>query len=294
MGVLEEVQGLKSQGMQDQQIQQSLQGQGYTTDQINEAMSNSAIKQAVSQPNNQDLNSAFPPAPGQAPAQAPQGQMPQGMGQQFPQQGQAQQGFTQGMQNPNAGMMQESQSSGEMMPSVMNAPQQGAPAPGQQMTQEYDDDQEQYQDQYDSESYQQEGQGYQAGISAETISEIADQAVSEKISTIRNKLESFSKHKTIAETQLSVLDERLKRLEKIIDRLQLSILQKVGDQMTDIADIKKELIETQKSFTAAKKTHHTPQHKTPEHQTHHPAHSKKKAVKKTKRKTKKKDDIFNF
>ena len=37
-------------------------------------------------------------------------------------------------------------------------------------------------------------------------------------------------------------------MEKIIDRLQLSILQKVGDYLTNVEDIKKELAETQKSF----------------------------------------------
>ena len=63
-------------------------------------------------------------------------------------------------------------------------------------------------------------------------------------------METIIDLKTTMGTKLSILDERLKRMEGIIDRLNLSILQKVGDYMTNIDDIKKELIETQKSFKA--------------------------------------------
>jgi UDP-glucose 4-epimerase len=47
---------------------------------------------------------------------------------------------------------------------------------------------------------------------------------------------------------IEYIDERLSRIEKIIDRLQLSILQRVGEYVTNVEDIKKELVETQKSF----------------------------------------------
>ena len=71
------------------------------------------------------------------------------------------------------------------------------------------------------------------------------------------------------EAKLVHLDERLQRIEKIIDRLQLSIIQKVGEYMINVSDLKKELIETQKSFkTVAYHPQKTPSHQEPVH--HHP------------------------
>lgn len=88
------------------------------------------------------------------------------------------------------------------------------------------------------------------GISPDTITEISEQVVAEKLSPIRRDIEKVIDMKTTMDSKLEYFDERLKRIEKIIDRLQLSIMQKVGDYMTNIDDIKKEIVETQKSFKA--------------------------------------------
>ncbi|MEK6889113.1 MAG: hypothetical protein AABW80_03325 [Nanoarchaeota archaeon] len=233
MGVLEEVQRLRSEGRQDTEIYNSLQSRGYSLKQINEALEGAAIKQAVSP----DQGSSIPPAP-----------------------------------SPSRGITQEVS---DMQPSMMEYPQQ----PEQESypaNQEYSQQQEPYPSEtYASDQYSQQGQqGYAdySGLSAETISEIADQAVSEKFNFLRAKIEKISSFKATAETKLETLEERLKRIEKIIDQLQLSILQKVGDSITNIADIKKELLETQKSFKAVKESRHKshPQHS--EHQVHHESH----------------------
>ncbi len=92
---------------------------------------------------------------------------------------------------------------------------------------------------------------YASAVSTDTIAEIAEQVVGEKLSAIRNQLEKIIDFRTTIESKVEYLDERLKRIEKVLDRLQLSILQKVGDYMTNIEDIKHELMETQKSFKAA-------------------------------------------
>ena len=91
-------------------------------------------------------------------------------------------------------------------------------------------------------------ESYSSQMSADTISEIADQVVAERISSLRSKIESALDTRALMDSKLESLDERLKRVEKIIDRLQLSVLQKVGDYITNVEDIKKELSETQKSF----------------------------------------------
>lgn len=134
----------------------------------------------------------------------------------------------------------------DLQPSLMSP--QGTDANYQQPVQDYQ--------QYPQEQqYQQDYSSYSPSFSADTISEIAEQVISEKITVIRDSIEKIIDYKTSSEAKLSALDERLQRIEKIIDRLQLSILQKVGESITNIEDLKKELIETQKSFKAVSSSH---------------------------------------
>jgi hypothetical protein len=102
-------------------------------------------------------------------------------------------------------------------------------------------------DAYAQDVYQQY-QPYQEAMSSDVITEISEQVVSEKLSAMQDKLEKALDFRTIAETKISSLNERLRRIEQILDRLQLSILQKVGDYVNDVKDIKNELIETQRTF----------------------------------------------
>lgn len=99
---------------------------------------------------------------------------------------------------------------------------------------------------------QQQGDYYQpyqsSQVSTDVITEVAEQVVAEKMSSIRKQLEKTLDLKSTIETRIEYLDERLKRIEKIIDTLQSSVLRKVGDYMTDVQDLKKEIVETQKSF----------------------------------------------
>lgn len=132
----------------------------------------------------------------------------------------------------------------DMQPSIMgNA--QGMPEPP---IQEQQQGQGAYQD-YGAEGYGQYND-YGGGISADTIAEIAEQTIAERMTKVREILEDAMDFKTTAESKLADLNERLKRIESTIDRLQLSILQKVGEYITNTEDIKKELQENQKSFKA--------------------------------------------
>ncbi|MEI6849741.1 MAG: hypothetical protein WCK29_01755 [archaeon] len=145
----------------------------------------------------------------------------------------------------------------ELEQSMMNQPpaqpqdQQQSNAQQQQYaTQDYG----QYQQQYAPQDMQQQPQQQnydsysQYGSSSDTISEIAEQVVAERLSGIKKQFESILDMRTTLNTKVETLNERLTKIEKIIDRLQLSILQKVGDYMTNVEDIKKEMAETQKSF----------------------------------------------
>lgn len=104
----------------------------------------------------------------------------------------------------------------------------------------------------DYEQYYAEGeyQPYQEAVSSDIITEVAEQVVSEKLAYLQDRLERALDFRTVADAKISSIDERLIRIEKIMDRLQLSLLQRVGEYISDVGDIKKELIETQKSFKA--------------------------------------------
>lgn len=104
--------------------------------------------------------------------------------------------------------------------------------------------------------YQQQYESYAPTLSTDTIAEIAEQVVLEKLSPLKERIEQIIDLKTSMQATTENLDERLKHLEKIIDRLQLSILQKVGEYVTNVSDIKSELQETQKSFKALLSEHH--------------------------------------
>ena len=212
MALLNDIKRMQSEGKTEQEIISSLRQQGISPREIVEALSQSKIKGAVVGESPPEPYAA-PPMP-QAQQVEQEALMPQ-VSQEMP---------------PTEYAPSQQIATEQPMPYAPAQPSQPQPA------------QEQYPE------YQQYPQA--AAISPDTITEIAEQVVSEKLSTIRKDMETIIDLKTTMETKLSLLDERLKRIESMIDRLNLSIIQKVGDYMTNIDDIKKELIETQKSFKA--------------------------------------------
>lgn len=120
---------------------------------------------------------------------------------------------------------------------------------------------QEYEPRYQPEGYE-EYQPYQSysGASPDIISEISEQIISEKLSTIRKNLEKAIDLKNTYGTKIDYIEERLKRIEKIIDNLQSSVLRKVGDYVNNVEDIKKEIIETEKTLSKVipgmKKTNH--------------------------------------
>jgi hypothetical protein len=141
----------------------------------------------------------------------------------------------------------------QMSPSLMSpgAQYQSAPAETEQQMEAPQPEQQAYPEyqSYSAGSYDQ--QQYASGnIGAEVITEIADQVVAEKLSPILGAMDKILDMKSNTEAQLRYLDERLRRIEKIIDRLQLSVLQRVGEYVSNVEEIKQEMQETQKTFKA--------------------------------------------
>ena len=257
MSALDEVKRMQSQGMIEDQIIQTLQNQGVPYKDISEALSQSKIKAAIEEPATINLPSSPPSSQPQttqeiqAPSPTPppiQDQTPQ----------------TQDSQNLPESTTDEMQQSMLQPAQETNATEEYMPTPTEQdPSVEYG---EQYSQEYQPYSYP------ASGISPDIITEISEQVVSEKLSEIRKHLESVIDFRTTIEAKTESIEERLKRIEKIIDTLQSSVLRKIGNYVNNVDDIKKELIATQKSFSKL----------VPRLKTH--ASTKKRTPKKTKKK----------
>ncbi len=228
MGIIEEIGKMRQNGKSEQEIASYLKQMGLPEEEISNLVTQTQIKEAVS----------APPTP--IPSQ--EFQMNQQTEYQTPYFG----------LNPTTEELNtdlQAQQYSDSIPSE-NPPQTQEEYPQNQYAP--------YQDQ--GYNYPQDQYSQASSISSDMVSEIAEQVVAEKLSKIRDKLEKTLELKTTIETKLSILDERLQRIEKIIDRLQLSILQKVGEYIINVSDLKKELGETQKSFKSLSQHHIRRQH----------------------------------
>lgn len=227
MAVLNDIRRMQSEGRTDAEIIAALKQQGVSPREITEALTQSKIREAVT---GEGEAAAYEMSTSEQVAE--QAPMPQ------------EQAQTMQAPAPRGPITQEyapSPEGAEYAQGMTQPPQEQAPVQGAEMMPAqpvYPGYEQQPQYQY----------APQAAISTDTITEISEQVVTEKLSSLRKDIEKVVDMKTTVESKMEYLDERLKRIEKIIDRLQLSILQKVGDYATNIEDIKHELIETQKSF----------------------------------------------
>jgi iron only hydrogenase large subunit-like protein len=96
--------------------------------------------------------------------------------------------------------------------------------------------------------YYSENQGYASGGETETIISIAEQVFMEKIKNIQKITEETSEFKALSELKIKNMEERLTRLETIIDKLQISILEEVGSYGKRLENTKKEMEMMQDSF----------------------------------------------
>jgi len=88
----------------------------------------------------------------------------------------------------------------------------------------------------------------QTGVDTNTVIEISEQVFFEKIQKIQKQIEEFSEFKTLTESRVENLSERIKKIESIIDNLQVKILEKIGGYGSNLESIKKEMSMMQNSF----------------------------------------------
>lgn len=245
MVAADEITGMRRQGRTDDEIVMELKKSGMSDRDAYDALSRSQIKAAVSSRD----DDGQPPLP-----QMPDPSRDQMYPQQYsapPEESEEEYGPAQGGRPATT---EYGGDYGGMQPSMLSQ--------GESQT-EYAQPQEQnYAQGYDSggggysDAGYPEYQPYQEAMSSDMISEISEQVVSERLAPLHDRLEKVIDMKTVFEARITSLSERLVRMEKIIDTLQLSLLQKVGEYVNDVHDVRKELEETQKSFSTLHR--HTP------------------------------------
>lgn len=214
MGVLEKISELKAQGLGDQEIVQKLRETGYSPKDIEDAMGQSAVKSAIY-------------GEGEYPAKE------------------------------NSSNMQPSIMTQEINQQDTNIPippPEEIPAPEPQSP-EYSSYPSSPYPQYPS--YPQQGyQGYSSeyapatmAMDNETISDIAEQIVDEKTSQLKNQIKDLVQINSLMKSKIENFDERLKRIENIIDELQLSIIKRIGTFGEDISNMRKEMSMFEDSFS---------------------------------------------
>ena len=90
-------------------------------------------------------------------------------------------------------------------------------------------------------------ESYSSG-GTETIIEVAEQVFTEKIKKIQKQVEEQNEFKTIAELKIKDIEERLSRIERMFDHLQMAILDKIGSYGKGLDTARKEIDMMQDSF----------------------------------------------
>lgn len=230
MGVLDQITKMKRQGIPEDEIANSLREQGVSPAEINDAMKQAQIKNAIS--DNDDMGNEMQPS------------------------------MMEGKEIP-APIEQEEynpQPAQTYQPNVYEAQapqeyQQQAYQPQEQQQQYYQPQEQQqaYQPQEQQQQYYPPETGYAApaaeATNADMVIEIADQLFSEKVKKLQKQLESTSETSSLLQTKVENISDRLKKIETIIDKLQIAILEKVGSYGQNLGDIKKEMSMMQDSFS---------------------------------------------
>ncbi len=217
MGVLDQIEKMKKEGENDKDIADKLQEQGVNPKAINDAFNQMKIKNAVSAEDDNSEESY---------------------------------NNMNGIPTPSSGDKFYTPRTQEMNPpqdySNYNDPN-STPYPQQ------DSQQQSQQEYYPSEGYSDAGYttgGYASGgIDTETMIEVAQQVFEEKTKKIQKQLSELSEFANLAETKISNNHDRLKRIEAVLDKLQITILEKVGSYAQDIGSVKKEMSMMQDTFS---------------------------------------------
>ncbi len=258
MTTLDKVIQMQQQGISDTEISTQLQNEGITPTEINDSLNQAKIKNAVSPPENTIPEQAIPE---QA---TPQG-MQESITSKTSEEPTAPLSTNPKSQIPNASLANpksqipnpslanpESQGSAPTnseSESVRVIPNASPVAPeiyppqtpnSQPPTPDYQPQDNYYQETPQSYS-QQDYYAPQTGMDTDTISEIAEQVTTEKLNEYKKKIGDIASFKNTIQDKVDDIDDRLKRIENTIDKLQQAIVGKIGEFGESNAMIHKDL-----------------------------------------------------
>ncbi len=240
MGILEEINYLRNQGLNDKEISNKLQEKGVTPKAINDALNQMKIKDAI-----------------------------------YPEDNEAEQTTKENIYAPSAPAPPQPLYSPKRLEIEGNREELYAPPLMEE------GEIPQYEGYPQEEYYPQEGYGESGGYDTETFIEIAEQVFAEKIKKEKKQIEALNEFATLAETKISNNHERIKRIETVMDKLQIAILEKIGSYGKNLESIKDEMEMMQDSFEKIvpklheiSSGHHTVHH---EHHLEQEHHKKKKS-----------------
>ncbi len=222
MGVLEKISQLRRDGLRDDEISGKMQEEGISPGEIDDAFHQLKVKKAIS------AEESFSDYAEQ------KRQMPKNQGQFYTPR-------TKDIEEPPVpDEMQNSEFPGEYYsPQTTEVPVESYPASQGQAQQEY-------YPQYNYDEYSPQSGG---ATNTDTMIEIAEQVFSEKTKAMQKQIDMLNEFATLAETKIESNNERLKRIEKIIDNLQIKIIEKVGSYGDNVESVKKEMSMMQESFS---------------------------------------------
>lgn len=225
MTTLDRIMEMQKEGKTDTEISAQLQNEGVAPAEINDSFNQAKIKNAVSPPENMPQQSAPEMSSSIMSDQPEQAPMPPPVPQAIPE----------APAPPQAPEVYPPEVPGQEPPL--------APAPVADYQPPVADAQPQ--DDY----YQQTPQAYsqddyyapQSGMDNETISEIAEQVVTEKLNKYKKKVGDITSFKNNIQDKVADIDERLRRIEDTIGKLQQAIIGKIGEFGEGNAMIHKDL-----------------------------------------------------
>ncbi len=210
MATLEKVLELKKSGTPESEIITKLKSEGISPMEINDAINQSKIKEAVSGEQEDSTKGMVPSI----------------------------------MEGEEENPAAEEETYTPSPPPSNEETYQDYSSQENQRTGEYNP-QEEY---YEEEPPQNYSPGNETGMGSETMIEISEQVFSEKIKKIEEELRTLKEFKTLASPNLEDLSERIKRIEKNFDKMQIAILERVGSFGKNIDSLQKEVNMVEDSF----------------------------------------------
>jgi hypothetical protein len=203
MATLDKIMQMQQEGKSENEIMAQMQQEGVSPSEVNDGLNQAKVKNAVSPP--EQLPPQLPP-----PA-TPEAGIPQ---------------------QPTAPPTQQQPEIYPAAPQTIQ-PQEAQPQEAQPQEEYYTPQPQAYSNQ---DYYPQSG-----GYETDTISEIAEQVVTEKLEDYKSKVGDIPSFKSEIQTKVNDIDDRLKRIEGSIDKLQQAILGKIGEFGESSAMIHKDL-----------------------------------------------------